>query len=348
MAKSIKTRLQNKTDTSANWTIAGNNGFIPLKGEFIVYSDIGFKIGDGTKNINNLPMIGLANNITIGEGAGSIQQISDGVYNGFDFTNKNNNAIQLDPSLNGTIPYGATGEFASSFGGKGAAIGKRSFQIGSTTIAKGKYSLAGGCDSVALGEASSAFGYQVTAKGNYSAAIGMNTLAGGACSFAEGKNTIAGHESAHAEGEDNNAQGYASHVEGKENTATGDAEAGHAEGIGNIVQGAYGHAEGSYNIVSGISAHAQGENNIVEGSSSSASGIENKVLNRGAQAIGRGLITSKIHQIVLGQYNKPDSNAILIIGNGTGPEDSQRSNALVVYPDGRVVGNLINSDADSI
>lgn len=55
MAKQIKTRIQNKTDTSTNWTTAGNNGFTPLKGEMIIYSGEGFKIGDGATNINNLP-----------------------------------------------------------------------------------------------------------------------------------------------------------------------------------------------------------------------------------------------------------------------------------------------------
>ena len=56
--KQIKARQQQKTDTTENWEVAGQKGFIPKKGEYIVYQDEGketkFKIGDGTTNINDL------------------------------------------------------------------------------------------------------------------------------------------------------------------------------------------------------------------------------------------------------------------------------------------------------
>lgn len=54
--KEMKARVQQKIDTSANWSKAIN--FIPLKGEIIVYSDINkIKIGDGIHKINNLSFI---------------------------------------------------------------------------------------------------------------------------------------------------------------------------------------------------------------------------------------------------------------------------------------------------
>ncbi len=54
MSKTIKTRLQQKTDTSTNWAKA--TAFVPLKGEVIVYSDLNkTKIGDGTTAVNSLP-----------------------------------------------------------------------------------------------------------------------------------------------------------------------------------------------------------------------------------------------------------------------------------------------------
>ena len=44
-----------KADTSANWTTAGNKGFIPLKNEAIFYADIGrFKLGNGTNTVTEL------------------------------------------------------------------------------------------------------------------------------------------------------------------------------------------------------------------------------------------------------------------------------------------------------
>ena len=63
----IKTRIQLKSDTEANWNKAGpkdgSNGFVPLLGELIVYIPDAthpfsrLKIGDGTTNVVNLPFI---------------------------------------------------------------------------------------------------------------------------------------------------------------------------------------------------------------------------------------------------------------------------------------------------
>ena len=63
----IKTRIQLKSDTEANWNKAGpkdgSPGFIPLAGELIIYSADNahpfsrLKIGDGQTNVINLPFI---------------------------------------------------------------------------------------------------------------------------------------------------------------------------------------------------------------------------------------------------------------------------------------------------
>lgn len=59
--KTLQTRIQLKHDTNANWTTAGNNGFIPLAGEVIVYDDLGpkVKIGNGTTNVKDLSWVAL-------------------------------------------------------------------------------------------------------------------------------------------------------------------------------------------------------------------------------------------------------------------------------------------------
>lgn len=51
MAKTISL----KHDTAANWAKAVN--FVPAKGEVIIYDDMDppFKIGDGLRNVNDLP-----------------------------------------------------------------------------------------------------------------------------------------------------------------------------------------------------------------------------------------------------------------------------------------------------
>lgn len=54
MSKTVKTRIQNKIDTSANWAKA--TSFVPLNGELIVYSDLKkIKIGDGVTLVGSLP-----------------------------------------------------------------------------------------------------------------------------------------------------------------------------------------------------------------------------------------------------------------------------------------------------
>ena len=63
----IKTRIQLKSDTEANWSKAGpkdgSNGFVPLLGELIVYTADAthpfsrLKVGDGSTNVVNLPFI---------------------------------------------------------------------------------------------------------------------------------------------------------------------------------------------------------------------------------------------------------------------------------------------------
>ena len=65
--KTLKTRIQLKSDTEANWNKAGpkdgSNGFVPLLGELIVYNAdtthpfSRLKVGDGSTNVVDLPFI---------------------------------------------------------------------------------------------------------------------------------------------------------------------------------------------------------------------------------------------------------------------------------------------------
>lgn len=66
-SKTLKTRIQLKSDTEANWDKAGpkdgSRGFVPLLGELIVYNADAthpfsrLKVGDGITNVVNLPFI---------------------------------------------------------------------------------------------------------------------------------------------------------------------------------------------------------------------------------------------------------------------------------------------------
>lgn len=56
--KKVKTRIQNKHDTTANWQQANN--FTPLPGELIIYDYNKIKIGNGEQAVQNLPFCNVA------------------------------------------------------------------------------------------------------------------------------------------------------------------------------------------------------------------------------------------------------------------------------------------------
>lgn len=117
----IKSRIQLKNDTEVNWNKAGpkdnSPGFIPLKGELIVYSAdeahpfSRFKVGDGKTNVVNLPFVdsGSINGIAFFESFSEFPSIgseevlyfntsenatygwdnSEGYYKKYDFIKKN-------------------------------------------------------------------------------------------------------------------------------------------------------------------------------------------------------------------------------------------------------------------
>lgn len=61
--KTLNTRVQNKCDTSTNWAKA--TSFVPLKGEIIIYSDLGrIKVGDGSTVVTTLKFVEEGNYIS--------------------------------------------------------------------------------------------------------------------------------------------------------------------------------------------------------------------------------------------------------------------------------------------
>lgn len=264
-----------------------------------------------------------ATNVENGSGTNSVQMKQDGTSGTFDFTNKNLNATTADPTLTSNITYGGTGDFATVFGGKAAAIGKRSLAQGTTTIAKGNYSHAEGDNSVALGNDSHAEGYATLSQGRVSHSEGNATISQGAYSHAEGIQTKAIGEESHSEGLRTEAGGLASHSEGIDTKSA--AIGSHSEGSNTQIKiaipsgggggggedtplpdptwsaddhiGEYAHTEGGSTIVYGYCAHAEGFGNVAFGHYSHAEGwhttagkvdsTNNKLLGYGAHAEGR-------------------------------------------------------------
>lgn len=102
---------------------------------------------------------------------------------------------------------------------------------------------------------------------------------------------------AQAFGSGTKASGEYSHAEGYNTTAS--KPKSHAEGYNAKASGEISHAEGSYTTASGIISHAE----------------------------GWGTVASGEYQHVQGKNNISDTTSAHIIGNGTGSEDVNRSNA---------------------
>lgn len=139
----IQTRIKHKTDTFENWKATGDDGFIPLKGEIIVYTfeegaPYQIKIGDGLSNVNLLPYVSGDTEIPLysGGGTNSIKQhlenyealsqssaclgsnniagIKGYYFNNIDFTNKVIRITDVQPGVRDTTKGNATSEVGLS------------------------------------------------------------------------------------------------------------------------------------------------------------------------------------------------------------------------------------------
>ena len=335
-------------------TITDIRAYIPvvddIANEALLKAETAQQDLDYIKNdVDNLKQ-SAASNLIAGNGKGAVQQVADGVADGFDFTDKNPTATEQDPSLTGILPYGGVGNYSSAFGGKSMASGKRSHAQGTTTVAKGDYSHAEGNNSVTLGANSHAEGKQTTtygenahaegfdtfAEGYISHSEGYKTHAKGACSHAEGNGTEAIQDQAHAEGSQTHALGYASHSEGEGTFA--ENHACHAEGKDTQAKGYCSHSEGVSTYAIGMYSHAQGGWTYANGAYSVASGNDSIADYHCDFVHGEGLRTTYEHQTVFGKYNDAsnwgNNRPLFMIGNGK--SDGERSNAFEVRENGEV------------
>lgn len=108
--KKINSRIQQKHDVAANWAKATN--FIPQKGEIIIYDAeynasgsetqaVRFKIGDGTRTVNNLPfaVIDYNNRITALESKPGLDKVGT-------VTSVQANGTNFNPDATGKVDLG--------------------------------------------------------------------------------------------------------------------------------------------------------------------------------------------------------------------------------------------------
>ena len=259
----------------------------------------------------------------------------------------------------------AEGAYTHAEGVSTQATGENAHAEGLHTIAQGTGSHAEGESTQALHRMAHAEGYSTIADGIYSHAEGNSTHASGSNSHAEGQETQSNNDGAHAEGVNTIANGIGSHAEGGETTATGSYahtegyltsttyRYAHAEGRKTVASGESAHAEGEVSTASGTASHAEGQQTTASGRWSHAEGSVTKAIGDKSHAGGRKseahgensfahgqtVKAKEANQFVVGKYNADNSNAIFIVGNGTGTayDDKQQANAFMVLKDGRAV-----------
>lgn len=94
-----------------------------------------------------------------------------------------------------------------------------------------------------------------------------------------------------------------------------------AEGYRTTASGNYAHSEGADTTASADYSHAEGANTVASGVASHAGGLNT---NAKLQA-----------QTVIGKFNADVADSLFIVGNGTADSAAGRTNAFVVYNDGR-------------
>ena len=145
--------------------------------EFDCFMDEVMVIGQGMGDLN----------ILNDKGLNSLHQKLDPKYAHIQILSKNPLIGQLGDDILTNEEYnGASGQYASAFGGASSAQGKRSAAFGTNTVAKGNYSFCCGDNSVTLGNDSFACCYANVAYGIASFAAGSGSLAYGQASFAIG------------------------------------------------------------------------------------------------------------------------------------------------------------------
>lgn len=249
-----------------------------------------------------------------------------------------NSIINIDKPQSGIIPFSSN---SVSIGAYNSSLMEESVALGLNTKAIGKYSLTHGRDSIA-GYASFASGFNTNAIGNSSVAINVNNTASGSESFAGGNGSLASERLTFAWGTRAKATSSKQIVFGNDNVENSNA----LFIIGNGTSSASKY--NSIEVLKDKNINLNGPTNILTkaiigtdcsctSSHSISAGYKTKIdssknINF---AFGRNLnITGTIQdQFVIGRYNKSDSDAHFIVGNGN---DGSLSNAFVVTKGGAI------------
>ncbi len=263
------------------------------------------------------------------------------------FGETNNNEWNDANIGNGSFASGrnniVSGNYSSALGGGNNINDVYSVALGRYHTVTGSYAVAGGYQNTAGGYASSVFGQtnQATdvramawgmnnqATADEATAFGYNTQATGARSLSFGRNTVASGAYATAFGYDTTASNNYSLAFGRSTIAGND----------------YAVAWGNDTNATGLGATAFGYRTTASGQYTLATGYYSEASGNNAVALNDTVANSYMMTAV-GRFNVVDSNQssdtwvdtdyLFVVGNGTGYQNANRSNAFVILKNGTI------------
>ena len=312
-------------------------------------------------------------NLEDGIGNGAVQQVADGVADGFEFAKynedgsvksyRNAKAMEYSATLKEIveagkelpsgvpmeatnlkdkvdarekIPYGATGDYSGAFGGISASLGKRSFSANNKTLA--------------IGEEAVALGYCTVAMAGGAIATGSGTLAGGEASFSHGSDTAALGRGSESGGTDTIALADSSRTHG-DGTRTYKDTVHTIEYDGVVYEftanGYANNAEGRNTHSYGGASHSQGIHTHAIGDYSFAGGRDTIAYGQSTTTLGRYTFAGYENQFVCGRFNKNYEDSVFEVGNGD-ELGGKPSTAFRVLKDGRAKVQSPPIDPDDV
>lgn len=336
MNKTLKSRIQNKRGTDAEWKLATN--FVPLKGEQVVYEADSdnesprIKIGDGNTNVNSLPF------------AEDVARLS-------------------------SIPNSATVRSANfAMEGEGGTVGNQTYEYKALGWAEddvlnledgeGEYSIkqkeadisTGGSDrsNYTYGRANAAFGHKNRTYQRDSFAFGGGNIVGDPSGDTNAytftvvigeSNTNIKTRSSLVVGNTNNGTCQSSIIVGSNNTSN--------NGANTATFGGSNHNNASFSLCSGFT------NSVDDTASYSFIGGKNcNIYHENSFVFGDHVRSTNKNTFSIGRYNGNNPSALFAVGNGHAKTGSETSDiyktAFEVLQDGRAKVQSAPKDNDDV
>ena len=236
-----------------------------------------------------------------------------------------------------------SGWYSSALGGNNNINDSYSIAMGRNNTITSSYSVTGGFQNTNSSRAGMVFGQTNAVSDNMAAAWGLDNIASEREATAWGRNTEANAPYATSWGRDTVASGEHSTVFGYQNTASNDY--GLAFGFDNTASGRYATVWGGQNTASGQYSTAWGSHNTASGAHSTAIGYYSTASAENGTAIGDSLANSN-YMTAIGRFNENvagqnlttwvDTDQLFVIGNGSGWQDANRSNAFTILKNGTI------------